>query len=312
MNAGGNVALRDANAIVLGPSSVGGAFAVTANGAVTQTGAITVGGASTVNAGTGPITLSGANDFGGDIALTTTGTARLNDVNNLILGASSANTFTATAGAGITLNGSVTATAGGSSIVLAGTTFTNNAGPFALNPGPGRWLVWSTNPASDTRGGLAYNFKQYNATFGITPVLGGGNGFLYSLVPSITPTLTGTVAKVYDGTNIATLTGANYLATGAIDGDTVTLNNPSAGTYDNRNVGTSKPVAVSGISIASATNGAATVYGYQLASTSATGTVGTITAAPLTLTATTNTKVYDGTVSAAATPTVTGWWRATR
>ncbi len=306
LNAGGNVALRDANAIVLGPSSVGGAFAVTANGAVTQTGAITVGGASTVNAGTGPITLSGANDFGGDIALTTTGTARLNDVNNLTLGASSANTFTATAGAGITLNGSVTATAGGSSIVLAGTTFTNNAGPFALNPGPGRWLVWSTNPASDTRGGLAYNFKQYNATFGITPVLGGGNGFLYSLVPSITPTLTGTVAKVYDGTNIATLTGANYLATGAVDGDTVTLNNPSAGTYDNRNVGTSKPVAVSGISIASATNGAATVYGYQLASTSATGTVGTITAAPLTLTATTNTKVYDGTVSAAATPTVTG------
>ena len=139
---------------------------------------------------------------------------------------------------GITLNGNINATAGGNSVVLAGTTFTNNAGPLALNPGPGRWLVWSTNPAFDTRGGLAYNFKQYNATFGVTPVVGGGNGFLYSIAPSITPTLVGTVSKVYDGTNVATLTPANFAATGAIDGDTVTLNNPASGTYDNRNVGT--------------------------------------------------------------------------
>ncbi|MBL8540125.1 MAG: hypothetical protein JNK68_07110, partial [Betaproteobacteria bacterium] len=306
LNTGGSVVLRDANAIVLGPSSIGGALGLTANGAVTQIGAITVGGASTIAAGAGPVVLTGANDFGGDIAVTTTGVAQLNDVNNLTLGASSASTLTATAGGGITLNGNVNATAGGNSIVLAGTAFTNDAGPAALNPGAGRWLVWSTNPALDSRGGLAYNFKQYNAIFGVTPVLGTGNGFLYSIAPAITPTLVGTVSKVYDGTNIATLVPANFAAVGAIDGDTVTLNNPASGTYDNRNVGTNKPVRAPGVSIVTATNGAATVYGYQLASTTATGNVGTITAAPLTLTAATNTKVYDGTVSSAAVPTVTG------
>lgn len=306
VTAGGNATLRDANAIVLAASNAGGAFALTANGAVTQSGALNVAGTSTVNAGAGPITLTGANDFGGSVALTTTGAAQLNDVNALALGASSVDTLTAIAGTDITVDANVVATGGGNSIVLAGTTFANNAGAAALNAGAGRWLVWSSDPASDTRGGLAYDFKQYNATYGITAVLGSGNGFLYSLAPSITPTLTGNVSKVYDGTTAATLTAANYVAGGAIDGDSVTLSNPPSGTYDDRNVGTNKNVSVTGVSIASATNGPATVYGYQLASTTASGNVGTIVAAPLAITAATNTKTYDGTRSAAAVPAVTG------
>ncbi len=52
-----------------------------------------------------------------------------------------------------------------------------------------------------------------------------GAGFLYSVAPSITPSLTGTVTKVYDGTTTATLTPGNYVASGAIDGDTVNLSN---------------------------------------------------------------------------------------
>jgi hypothetical protein len=40
----------------------------------------------------------------------------------------------------------------------------------------------------DNRGGLAYDFKQYNATFGVTaPAQAAGNGFLYTLAPTITP-----------------------------------------------------------------------------------------------------------------------------
>src|SRR5205823_12623292 len=107
---------------------------------------------------------------------------------------------------------------GDSLVVVAGGTFITTPGASALEPGAGRWLVYSTDPAADTRGGLVYNFKQYNATYGVTVVLGTGNGFLYSIAPSITPSLIGTVTKGYDGTTTATPAGGNYSLSGAIDG----------------------------------------------------------------------------------------------
>ena len=39
--------------------------------------------------------------------------------------------------------------------------------------------MYSNDPAADTRGGLVPDFKQYGATYGVTPVLGSGDGFLY-------------------------------------------------------------------------------------------------------------------------------------
>src|SRR5262249_38734738 len=125
-----------------------------------------------------------------------------------------------------------------------------------------------------------------------SPAQATGNGFLYTLAPTITPSLTGTVSKVYDGTNAATLTSANYSLSGAVDGDTVVLNNPTSGTFSQSNVGTNLTVSVSGIAISSATNGPATVYGYQLGSTSASAAVGSITAKPLTATISNQSKTY--------------------
>jgi hypothetical protein len=157
----------------------------------------------------------------------------------------------------------------------AGGKFVNNAGAGALSTPAGRWLVYSTNPALDTRGSLAYDFKQYNATYGVTPVQGSGKGFLYSIAPTITASLTGTVSKPYNGTTAAALTAANYATSGQIDGDVITLNNPAAGTYVDKNAGfTGKQVTATGVAIASASNGAATVYGYQLASSTAVGNIG--------------------------------------
>jgi hypothetical protein len=165
-----------------------------------------------------------------------------------------------------------------------------------LNPGAGRWLVYSTNPALDTRGGLVYDFKQYNATFGVTAVADPGKGFLYTVAPTATPTLTGTAAKVYDATTAATLSAANYTFPGAIDGDTIDLGNSAlSGLYNTPDVGTAKLVSVSGLSLAvpvGAHNGTAKVYGYQLTTTSASGNIGTITAAPLTITPNDQAKTY--------------------
>ncbi len=120
----------------------------------------------------------------------------------------------------------------------------------------------------------------------------------------MTPSLTGTASKVYDATTAASLVAGNFSVAGAIDGDTVTLNTAS-GSYNDKNVGTGKTVSASGLSLAGATNGAVTVYGYQLASTSASGNIGTITQRAITVTAAANSKTYDALTTATATPTIT-------
>ena len=271
---------------------------VRTTGAQTYGGTVTTGGATTLTStGGGNITANHANnDFNGNLAISTGGTASIVDSNALDLGVSSVGSLTAQALSGdLTLNGAITATAAGDSIVLAAGGNFINAGAFSLNPGAGRWLVYSTNPASDARGGLVYNFKHYGLTF--TGPYGGpgtGNGFIYSVAPQITPSLVGSTSKIYDGDVTATtLAPANYATSGAIDGDMVTLDNPATGAYDDRNVGTTKNVTAT-VAIANATNGVASVYGYTLASTSASGPIGNITQRSITVTAVTDTKTYDG------------------
>ncbi|VFN00245.1 MAG: hypothetical protein BECKG1743E_GA0114224_103151, partial [Candidatus Kentron sp. G] len=156
-------------------------------------------------------------------------------------------------------------------------------------------LVW---PAS-----TAYDFKQYNATYGVTTVAGTGNGFLYTLNPTVTPGLTGTITKIYDSTDSATLTADNYTTAGVVDDDVVTLNNPTSGTYDDKNAGTGKTVTVDSISIvsaiSSAADGSVSVYGYELASTTVSSNIGAITQKSINpANIVPNSKVYDGTDTA--------------
>ena len=248
------------------------------------------GGSLSVINNTGTLSTSGAITGSGasNITLQTPGAMT---INNAVT--SDSGDITLISNAALTLNASISTNTTGNSIVLADGTFINNAGASALNPGTGSFLVWSGNPANDTRGGLTYNFKQYNATYNVTTVLGTGNGFLYTTAPIVTPILTGTVSKSYDATTAATLAAGNYTNSGAIDGDTITLNNPTSGTYATANAGTGINVSVSGISLVSASNGSATVYGYQLGSSSANANIGTITPALITITSNTGqTKVY--------------------
>ncbi|WP_267383142.1 YDG domain-containing protein, partial [Sphingomonas sp. GC_Shp_6] len=66
---------------------------------------------------------------------------------------------------------------------------------------------------------------------------------------ALTASLTGGVAKTYDGTTAATLTGGNYALTGAVAGDAVALNNPISGSYDTKNVGIAKTVSVGNLAL---------------------------------------------------------------
>jgi filamentous hemagglutinin family protein len=331
VTSGNNVTLNDINGLAIGASTIGGNLAITAAGNVDFAGVAGVGGTLNVNTGggagatitqsAGTLAVTGittlAAGAGNNITLNSTGNnfgtvivsngnnVTLIDANALTLGASTLGSLTAQTLAGdLSLAGTINATGAGDAIVLATAGRFLNAGAFALNPGGGRYLVWSANPnpfgggTPDNRGGLGYNFKQYNASYGVTAVAGSGNGFLYTLAPTVTPGLTGTVSKTYDGSTAATLTGANYTVSGAVDGDLITLNNPLSGNFDNANAGTGKNVNVSGIALASAANGAATVYGYQMAAATANANIGTVGKANLTVSTANVIKTYDATVAA--------------
>ena len=92
-----------------------------------------------------------------------------------------------------------------------------------------------------------------------------------------------TVTKTYDATTGATLTAANYTVMGGEPGDSFTLNDPTSGTYVSANAGSGIEVSASGVSLVSANSGGMPVFGYTLASGTASGAVGTISPLPVIL-----------------------------
>ncbi|MFS6826944.1 beta strand repeat-containing protein [Cyanobium sp. ATX-6F1] len=282
-----------ASSLALNGGALGGSGSLTVSNAFTRTGGTT--GTSltgvTLNQASGDLS-PGAWSVNGPVSFTAAAG------NLLIDGPVTATTLLGRGATGLTLQPGVvlnaTASTGSSLVLEAGTgAFTNLAGAGALAVAPGaRWLVYSASPLTDNRGGLSYAFKQYGITYGsATPVVGAGNGFLYGATPTVTASLTGSISKTYDGTVAAPLAAGNYLVTGAIDSDTVQVNNPTLGTYTSagtggrgaKDAGSGKDVSAAGVAITGASEGAVAVYGYQLASSTATGTaLGTIN--PLALT----------------------------
>ncbi len=187
-------------------------------------------------------------------------------------------------------------------------------GTFTFNDGA---TTLGTGSVSTTGGVTTGTFTTTNTQFGagthsITAVYSGDASFNTSTSSALTQTVnkatvTATVAannKVYDGTTAATQNTCTLSGVLAADSANVTC---SAGTLNfvDKNVGTGKTVNVSGISLSGSAAG-----NYQLSSATAT-TTANITARPITVTAATNSKTYDGTTSAAPTPTITSGTLAT-
>ena len=107
---------------------------------------------------------------------------------------------------------------------------------------------------------------------------------------AVTANLVGNLGKTYDGTDIATLTSANYNLVGFVNGDSAAVTKTS-GTYDGDNAGSHT------ITVTLANNDFSAIGGTQLSNYTlpavATGT-GVIAQKSITLTAPTITKVYDG------------------
>ena len=170
----------------------------------------------------------------------------------------------------------------------------NEMGAEALQAHDGNWRVWSQNPAQSDLDGLSYDFKQYNAHYGTSAVLGQGNGVLYTLAPVLDVGLKGSVAKTYDGTDAAAIMDSNYvLKAGLQNGDHVAFSKPTKGRYNDRNAATGKTVTVDGLRITEAyeADSGAKIYGYRI-NASASADVGRIDRRSITISAQDQGKVY--------------------
>ena len=146
-----------------------------------------------------------------------------------------------------------------------------NAGSYTITPQG----LTSTN----------YNFTYVNAPLTVAP--------LTITTRPIAGELQGPIAKVYDGSDSATLSSANYILTGWVSTDSATVNK-TTGTYDNANVGSAKMVSVSLQNSDYVAGGTTNLSNYVLPTTIV-GAAGAITPKPVTVTglAAAN-KTYDG------------------
>ena len=104
-------------------------------------------------------------------------------------------------------------------------------------------------------------------------------------------------SKVYDGNTAATLTLGNPTLAGIIGSDSVTLLTGGAtGAFIDRNVGTNKEVIISGLTLSGAQ-----AANYSLVQPTRHAN---ISAKPLTVSAVTDSKVYDGTVNSSQAPVI--------
>ncbi|MDX2074727.1 MAG: MBG domain-containing protein [Alphaproteobacteria bacterium] len=182
--------------------------------------------------------------------------------------------------------GTITSTATGDAITLAALAgnFVNDRGADALTATNGRWLVYSTNPANDTIGGLVPDFKRYSCTYGGScPTLGSGDGLLYSFTPTLTITPDAANGTYGQPAPSFTYTLSGYLAgddvtdmvSGSADFTTPYMVGNNVGTYD--------------INVAAGTLASEMGYGFT-GSTLANGL--TIDPAALTVTANDQTQTY--------------------
>jgi hypothetical protein len=110
--------------------------------------------------------------------------------------------------------------------------------------------------------------------------------------------LNGTASRTYDGTTTFNLVGLTAIATGTIDGDTVSVGVGDVTGVTDKNAGTNKTVSFSGFTL-----GGADAGNYSLVSGSAVSNA-SITKAALTVTANAVTKTYDSTLTATGTGTL--------
>ncbi len=278
-----------------GPMVIGGPTTLqTAGGSITANGAVTAT-AGTLSLTAGDVTLANAANNFGTVQVTSGANVDLVDANALVLGASNVGTIRAQTLAGdLTVNGVNAATGGGDAIVLAAAgNFVNAAGAAALNPGSGRWIVYSTTPGGNAFGGLASGNQAVWNTGYPTAITQPGNRYVFSTQPTATFTSTD-AGKVYGDDATAAIAG-NFTASGFVDATAFggvfaqdTLGNTFAGAPSVTSAGAPAPANVGIYPITVAAGALTPTTGYAAAFNPA-GQL-TVATAPLTIAADDKTK----------------------
>ncbi|HAV35099.1 MAG TPA: hypothetical protein DCX52_01870, partial [Massilia sp.] len=198
-----------------------------ANGVVSEhrdagPAAITSAAGTTINAGTGRVSMTIANGAGRTGSGSDSGAITIGG--NLLAGSVSLKNQGTSANSNVVIGagGSIQGTGNGLIEIAttnAGSTFLNYAGAAGINPGAGRYLVYSNNPTATLEGLTGYK-KHYNQAYtGSTPVYASnGNWFLYSIAPTLTVSAAA-ASRTYDGTTA--LPALGYGVSGLIDGDDI-------------------------------------------------------------------------------------------
>ena len=266
---------------------------ITTSGLETFNDAVTLGANATLTAG-GALTLNST--VNGAYSLAVSGASVT--FNGVVGGTTHLASLSGTAtGGDIDLNGQITTT--GDIVLAANGDLVNTAGATALNTTANVTVYTqsashptSTLP-SDTFDGLTatnYYNDAYDFTAGtFASAVPSGRHFVYAYQVSLTPTLSGSATKVYNGTDIASTSGLTIGYGSLLSGSDSVGFAIAGASFDTKNVGNSKTVTASGISLSSNPNN------YTLTTTTAAAAVGSITPATLTLTAGTDTRTYNGT-----------------
>ena len=197
-------------------------------------------------------------------------------------------------------------------------TASNNARAYLLEK-----IVTATGMANSGGATTSSRWSGAIATFKAAPLTSlaltgtaAGNYTLAGMTGSVTITpkplaVAGISAgnRTYDGGTAASLTGtaallaAESVGTGTTGdgkpytGDTLSLGGTPGGTFANKHAGNLKPVTVTGVTLTGALAGDYSV-------TQPAGLTGNVTLLPITVTAVTANKTYDGTTAATGTPTI--------
>ena len=302
-------------------SGAGGRLAKTGSGTQVLTGNNTFTGLTTVSGGTLQVGDGGTSGTLGTGAVTNNANLVFNrsdgyTIPNVINGTG---TMSATAGGDLTIAGAISQT--GRITLTAGADDGVSPSSVANGSVTGGDVKLNANVSSSGDTVVVYSGNATTAAYNAR-VLGSSTSLnkAYATAPGtgtvdaakklnvfyrVTPTATiNAVAdnKVYDANTSATINTTRSIVTG-IDGDSLRIAGTPTGTFDDRHAGTGKTVTANGLSVESKTAGI-TISGYQTPATVT--TTANITPAPLTITAGTDTRVYDASTGSVGIPTTTG------
>ncbi|MCL6699501.1 YDG domain-containing protein [Sphingomonas sp. NSE70-1] len=266
-------------------------------------GGIAPGGSVTLSSG-GALTITDTVAAPGDLSATAAGSIAVNR-----LAQAGGNAFLRSTGGSLSI-GSLGQVRGVDVTLAAAGNFSNAGGAGAI-AATNRWLVYSTNPASNSFGGLdSGNTAIWNASYGShNPASISGNRYIFTYQPIATVT-TVDASKVY-GTDLSgstaslyTLAGLHAGVAGAFLGDTLASAFSGAPLISSAGLAANADVAGGPYAVTATGGTLVSTSGYGLAFANS----GKISVTPKALTGTVsaNDKTYDGTTSATGSVSLSG------